>query len=62
MEGMEDVDEKKGEKRNSGSGGWTYAGSTKSPHFGAVGGGKNGASTATNGTNGTGMDGMFGTR
>jgi hypothetical protein len=62
MEGMEDVDEKKGEKRNSGSGGWTYAGSTKSPHFGAVGGGKNGVSTATNGTNGTGMDGMFGTR
>jgi hypothetical protein len=33
---MEGVDEKKGEKRNSG--GWTYAGSTKSPHLGAIGG------------------------
>lgn len=56
MEGMEDVDEKKGEKRNSG--GWTYAGSTRSPHLGAIGG------TPRNGTatNGNGMEGMFGTR
>lgn len=57
MEGMEDVDEKKGEKRNSG--GWTYAGGTRSPHLGAIGGTpRNGA---TNG-NGNGVDGMFGAR
>ena len=54
MEGMEDVDEKKGEKRNSG--GWTYAGGTRSPHLGAVGGGRNGAS------NGGGVEGIFGGR
>lgn len=54
MEGMEDVDEKTGEKRNSG--GW----STRSPHLGAIGGGRNGASTTT--TNGGGVDGMFGGR
>jgi len=57
MDGMEDVDEKKGEKRNSG--GWTYAGGTRSPHLGAVGGGRNGVSGTTNGT---GVDGMFGAR
>jgi len=54
MEGMEDVDEKTGEKRNSG--GWN----TRSPHLGPIGGGRNGASTTT--TNGGGVDGMFGGR
>ncbi|CAG8971378.1 hypothetical protein HYALB_00006928 [Hymenoscyphus albidus] len=57
MDGMEDVDEKRGEKRNSG--GWTYANSTKSPHLGAIG------ATARNGNStngGGGLDAMFGTR
>lgn len=57
MDGMEDVDEKKGEKRNSG--GWTYAGGTKTPHSGVVGAGRNGVSGTANGT---GLDGMFGAR
>ncbi|TVY36660.1 Zinc finger protein [Lachnellula subtilissima] len=58
MEGMEDVDEKKGEKRNSG--GWTFAGGTQSPHLGAIGGTpRNGA---TNGGSVGGVEGMFGTR
>lgn len=45
-------------KRNSG--GWTYAGSTRSPNIGPIGGIKNG----TNGTatSGGGIDGMFGGR
>lgn len=55
MEGMEDVDEKKGEKRNSG--GWTYAGSTRSPNLGSVSAPRNGT---INGS--TGLEGMFGTR
>ena len=55
MEGMEDVDDKKAEKRNSG--GWTLP-STRSPHYGAVGLAKNGVSA----TNGTGVEGMFGAR
>lgn len=60
MEGMEDVDEKKGEKRSSG--GWTYAGGTSSPNFGPIGNGKNGTNgtTVTNGKGG--LDGMFGGR
>lgn len=59
MEGMEDVDERKGEKRNSG--GWTYTNSTRSPHLGAVGGPpKNSNGTQT--TSGGGIDGMFGAR
>jgi hypothetical protein len=58
MEGMEDVDEKKGEKRNSG--GWTFAGGTRSPHLGAIGGsGRNGVGSTTNGG---GVEGMFGAR
>lgn len=48
----DDLDEKRGEKRNSG--GW----STRSPHVGAVGGGRNGVST----TNGNGVEGLFGGR
>jgi hypothetical protein len=48
MEGMEDVDEKKGEKRNSG--GWTL------PSTRTNGGVRNGAS------NGNGIEGMFGAR
>ncbi|KAF8866312.1 hypothetical protein BDZ45DRAFT_735588 [Acephala macrosclerotiorum] len=48
MEGMEDVDEKKGEKRNSG--GWTLPGSRTN------GSARNGAS------NGNGIEGMFGAR
>lgn len=55
MDGMEDVDDRKGEKRNSG--GWTFAGGTKSPHLGAMGG-RNGTST----TNGQDIEGMFGAR
>lgn len=58
MDGMEDLDEKKGEKRNSG--GWAYAGGTKSSHLGAVGGTRNGVSGATNGT--AGIERMFGAR
>ncbi|KAG9229126.1 hypothetical protein BJ875DRAFT_446249 [Amylocarpus encephaloides] len=51
MEGMDEVDERKGEKRNSG--GWPYP--TRSPHLGpAVG-------APSNGNSSTGM-GMFGTR
>jgi hypothetical protein len=50
MEGMEDLDEKKGEKRNSG--GWTYAGGTRSPHLGAMS--KNGVAGTANG-----VEGMF---
>jgi hypothetical protein len=58
MEGMEEVDEKKGEKRNSG--GWIYAGGTSSPHLGAIGGTpQNGA---TNGSSVGGVEGMFGAR
>jgi len=53
----EDLDEKKGEKRNSG--GWTYAGGTRSPNLGPVGGGRNGVSSTTNDN---GVDGMFGAR
>lgn len=56
MDGMEDVDERKGEKRNSGR--WTYAGGTKSPHLGAIGG-RNGV---TGTTNGTGVEAMFGSQ
>lgn len=60
MDGMEDVDERKGEKRNSG--GWTYSGGTKSPHLGAIGG-RNGVSSSTNGTSAsTGVEAMFGAR
>lgn len=53
MEGMEDVDEKSREKRNSG--GWTYASSTRSPHISA----RNGVSSSTNGS---GIEGVFGGR
>jgi hypothetical protein len=59
MEGMEE-DEKRGEKRNSG--GWTFAGGTRSPHLGAVGGGRNGVSGTMNGGGVAGMEGMFGGR
>ena len=52
---MEGVDEKTGEKRNSG--GWTFAGG-KSPNLAAVAGSRNGTtSSATNG-----VEGMFGAR
>jgi hypothetical protein len=53
---MDEVDEKKGEKRNSG--GWTYAGGMKSPHLGAVGSRNEVSGT----TNATGVEGMFGSR
>ncbi|KAL5323172.1 hypothetical protein ACEPPN_007701 [Leptodophora sp. 'Broadleaf-Isolate-01'] len=49
LEGMEDSDEKKGEKRNSG--GWTFPSGTRAS-------GRNGVSGATNG----GVEGMFGAR
>lgn len=54
LEGMEDADEKRGEKRNSG--GWTFAGGN-SPHLGPLTG-RNGVSSATNG----GVEGGFGAR
>ena len=54
---MDDMDaDKKGEKRNSG--GWTFAGGTRSPHLGPVGS-RNGVSSPTNGG---GLGGMFGAR
>lgn len=54
---MDDMEaEKKGEKRNSG--GWTFAGGTRSPHLGPIGGSRSGVSS----TNGGGLDGMFGAR
>jgi len=57
MEGMEDLDEKKGEKRNSGgAGGWGYPVGTRSSNPGAGGGGRNGTGSTTNG----GTEGMFG--
>ncbi|PQE26464.1 spindle poison sensitivity protein [Rutstroemia sp. NJR-2017a BBW] len=59
MEGMEDDEEKKQEKRNSG--GWPISGAAKSPNLGAVGGGRNG-NTPTTAGNGNGLDGMFGGR
>ena len=64
MEGMEE-EEKRGEKRNSG--GWTFAGGTRSPHLGAVGGGRNGIGAGEKNGNGVGMgvkgvEGMFGAR
>jgi hypothetical protein len=63
MEGMEEDERRGGEKRNSG--GWTFAGGTRSPHLGPVGGGKNGVSGEKNG-NGVGavkgVEGMFGAR
>ena len=55
---MDDMEaDKKGEKRNSG--GWTFAGGTRSPHLGPIGGSRNGVSSTTNGG---GLDGMFGSR
>jgi hypothetical protein len=57
MEGMEDVDEKSREKRNSG--GWTYPSTTRSPQIGAMGGIR---STVPGSTHGNGAEGMFGGR
>ncbi|CAL3969759.1 unnamed protein product [Diplocarpon coronariae] len=54
LEGMEDGEEKKGEKRHSG--GWTLAGGAKSSHLGAIS--RNGVPGPTNG----GTEGMFGSR
>jgi len=54
MEGMEDVDEKRTEKRNSGGVGWALG--ARSPHLGALGG-RNGVANG-----GGGVEGMFGGR
>jgi hypothetical protein len=52
---MDDMEsDKKGEKRNSG--GWTYTGTTRSPHLGPIGGSRNGVPSTTNGG---GLDGIF---
>jgi hypothetical protein len=57
---MDDMEaDKKGEKRNSG--GWTYAGSTRSPHLGPIGASRNGNGIAST-TNGGGLDTLFGAR
>jgi len=56
MDGMEDGDEKKGEKRNSG--GWAYPASTRS--IGVNGSARNGTSNGNG--NGNGVEGMFGAR
>jgi hypothetical protein len=67
MEGMEEDEKRSGEKRNSG--GWTFAGGTRSPHLGAVGGGRNGIGGGGGEKNGNGVgmgvkgvEGMFGAR
>lgn len=67
MEGMEEDEKRGGEKRNSG--GWTFAGGTRSPHLGAVGGGRNGIGGGGGEKNGNGVrmgvkgvEGMFGAR
>lgn len=52
---MEGVDEKNIDKRNSG--GWTYAGGTKSPNLGAIGGSRNGSTSGV-----ANSDGPFGSR
>jgi hypothetical protein len=52
---MDEVDEKKGEKRNSG--GWTVASGPRTSHPTPVGGQKNGVGSTTNGP---GLDGIFG--
>jgi hypothetical protein len=54
MDGMEDGDDKKGEKRNSG--GWAYPTNTRS--IGVNGSARNGTSNG----NGNGIEGMFGAR
>jgi hypothetical protein len=57
MEGMEDVDEKSREKRNSG-GPWTFPSSTRTTNVGAIGS-RNGAPSTSNGNS---VEGMFGGR